>query len=106
MHDFLNLLGNNLNNALGNIDHSVHDKIKGSVVDNFIHELRDYLFKSDSMYKLSQMPKDTIFEINEIEKDYIQCYLNHQEFPIPKNIVCMSELKDSEIGFIRITIKK
>ena len=98
-----------LYDILNSVDLTLEKNIKtynDSFVDKFIDELKDYLFKSDSMYKLSQMPKDTIFEVNEIEKDYIQCYLNHEEFPIPKDKVCLSELKTSDIGFIRITIKK
>lgn len=93
MNDFFNSLGNSLYDGLCNLDHSIHKTdFKDSLVDNFIHELRDYLFKSDSIHKLSKLPKDTLLDINEIETDYIQCYLNHIEYPVPKDMVYPSDL--------------
>ncbi len=93
MNDFFNSLGNTLYDGLCNLDHSIHKTdLKDSLVDNFIHELRDYLFKSDSIHRLSKLPKDTILDINEIETDYIQCYLNHIEYPVPKDMVYPSDL--------------
>lgn len=93
MNDFFNSLGNSLYDGLCNLDHSIHKTdLKDSLVDNFIHELRDYLFKSDSIHKLSKLPKDTLLDINEIETDYIQCYLNHIEYPVPKDMVYPSDL--------------
>ena len=93
MNDFFNSLGNTLRDSLCDLDLSIHDKIKDTALDNFIHELKDYLFKSDSIYKLSKLPKDTLLEINEIEKNYIQCYVNHEEYPVPKYMVYSSDLK-------------
>ena len=39
MNDLLNFSYN----ALNLLDNQVHDNIKGSLVDNFIHELQNYL---------------------------------------------------------------
>lgn len=97
MNDFFNSLGNTLYDGLCNLDHSIHKTdLKDSFVDNFIHELRDSLFRSDSVYKLSKLPKDTLLDINEIETDYIQCYLNHIEYPVPKDIIYSNDLIELE----------
>ena len=59
------------------------------------------LFLSDAKYKLSKIPKDSVLEINEIEDNYVQCYLNHKDFLIPKELINISELNENKIGFIR-----
>lgn len=93
MNDFFNSLDNTLYDGLCKLDHSIHKTdLKDSFVDNFIHELRDYLFRSDSVYRLSKLPKDTLLDINEIETDYIQCYLNHIEYPVPKDMIYSNDL--------------
>ncbi|MCF0125059.1 MAG: hypothetical protein HUJ68_04770 [Clostridia bacterium] len=108
MNAFFNSLGNSLYDSLCNLDHSIHKTdIKGSFVDNFIHELRDYLVKSDVTYRLSKLPKDTFLEINEIEKNFIQCYLNHIEYCIPKDMVYPSDLIGLENdGHIKLQLQE
>ena len=106
MNDLFNSIGNGLHDALGQLDHSVHDKIKDSFVDNFIHELKDYLFKSDAIYKLSKLPKDTLLELNEIEKDYIECYYNHARFDIPKDMIDVRDLSDLNMYHDRLQLQK
>ena len=67
MNDFFN----SLSDGLRELDLSLHKtKLKDTFVDNFIHELRDYLAKSDVTYRLSQLPKDTLLDVNEIEKNH------------------------------------
>lgn len=107
MNDFFNSLGNTIYDGLCNLDHSIHKTdLKDSLVDNFIHELRDYLFKSDSIHRLSKLPQDTLLDINEIETDYIQCYLNHIEYPVPKDMVYPSDLIGLENdGFISLQLQ-
>lgn len=91
MNDFFN----SLYNGLCNLDLSIHDtKLKDSFVDNFIHELRNYLVKSDVTCRLSKLPKDTLLDINEIEEKYIQCYFNHKEYNIPKEMIYKPDLTD------------
>lgn len=86
--DFFNSIGNTLNDGLYKLDKSMHNQIKGTFVDDFIHELRDYLNKSDAMYKLSKLPKDTIFYINEAYDDYIDCRVvdTTDKFDIPRDM--------------------
>jgi hypothetical protein len=89
------------------LDLSLHSSNKSDTfVDEFIHELKDFLIKSDVNYRLSKLPQETILEINEIEENYVQCYLNHEEFPIPNEQVEISELEEKKIGHIRITIAR
>lgn len=91
MNDFFN----SLYDGLCNLDLSIHDtKLKDSFVDNFIHELRNYLVKSDVTCRLSKLPKDTLLDINEIEEKYIQCYFNHEEYNIPKEMIYKPDLTD------------
>lgn len=92
--DILNKAGNALNYTLYNIDKSIHSQIEDTFLDDFIHDLRSYLFKSDSIYQLSKLPEDTILDINEIESEYIQCYLNHVEYAVPKDMVYSEDLKN------------
>lgn len=106
MNDLFNSLGNGLYDTLNKLEHSLHDKIKDSYVDNFIHELKDYLFKSDAIYKLSKLPKDTLLEINEIEKDYIECYYNHERYDIPKDRIDLRELSDLNMYYDRLQLQK
>lgn len=104
--EFFNKIGNSLNTTLYNLDKSIHNEIKNTALDDFIHDLKDYLFKSDAIYKLSKLSDDTVLEINEIEKNYVQCYLNHVEYPVPNEMVCTSELKEEDVGFVRIAIAR
>ena len=93
MNDLFNSIGNNLCDIVRKIDNSIHSKISGSPIDEFIHELTNYLDKSDAMYQISKMPKNTIFPINDVDCDYIQCYLNHKPFYFPTEMICKSELE-------------
>ena len=91
----MNNFFNSLYDGLCNLDLSIHDtKLKDSFVDNFIHELRNYLVKSDVTCRLSKLPKDTLLDINEIEEKYIQCYFNHEEYNIPKEMIYKPDLTD------------
>lgn len=53
MNDFFN----SLSHGLRELDLSIYNtKLKDIFVDDFIHELRDYLVKSDVTYRLSKLP--------------------------------------------------
>ncbi len=108
MNDFLNSLGNSLYDGLCELDLSLHhSKLKDSFIDDFIHELRDYLVKSDVTYRLSKLPKDTFLDINEIEKKYVQCYVNHEEYNVPKEMIYSNDLKGLENdGHIKLQLQE
>lgn len=103
MNDFFN----SLSDGLRELDLSLHKtKLKDTFVDNFIHELRDYLAKSDVTYRLSQLPKDTLLDVNEIEKNHIQCYFNHEEYNIPNEMIYKQELNGLvNDGFIKLQLQ-
>lgn len=105
INDLFNSIGNGLHDALSSLDLSIHDKIKDTIVDDFIHELKNYLFKSDATYRLSKLPKDTLLEVNEIEKDYIECYYNHERFDIPKEIVDLRDLGTLNMNYDRLQLQ-
>lgn len=95
MNDFFNSLGNNLNDGLKKLDLSIHDKVKDTFIDDFIHDLRQHLFIADSIYQLNKLPKDTTFSVNELEDNYISCYSNEIHYDIPRDMV------DSNIDSIK-----
>lgn len=103
MNDFFN----SLSDGLRELDLSLHNtKLKDTFVDDFIHELRDYLVKSDVTYRLSKLPQDTLLDINEIEKNHIQCYFNHEEYNIPNEMIYKQELNGLvNDGFIKLQLQ-
>lgn len=107
MNDFFNSLGNSLYDSLCNLDLSLNrTKLKDTFVDDFIHDLRDYLVKSDVTYRLSKLPQEILLDINEIEKNYIQCYFNHEEYNVPKEMVYSKELNGLvNDGFIKLQLQ-
>ncbi len=107
MNDFFNSLGNSLYDSLCKLNLSLNNtKLKDTFVDDFIHDLRNYLVKSDVTYRLSKLPKNTLLYINEIEKNYIQCYLNYEEYNIPKEMCYSKELNGLvNDGFIKLQLQ-
>ena len=87
MRDFFHFSESTINNGLHKLDLSIHDKSKNTFVDNFLNELRSYLDKSNSIHQLSKLPKDTIFSVNELEKEYISCYSDRVHYDIPRDMV-------------------
>ncbi len=106
MNDFFNTLGNNLYDKLCDIDQSLHKSGKeNSFIDDFVHELKDYLFVSDAKYKLQQIPNNSILEVNEIEDTYVQCYLNHNDYLIPYKMIDRTGLESKNVGHIGLQLQ-
>ena len=85
-HNFLSTL----NNTIDGIDKSIHDKINGSVIDTFIHELQDYLTKLQSASLLSSLNRYTILTCAEIDKNFATCFDYNEKkiYYVPtKNII-------------------
>lgn len=106
MNDLFNSIGNGLHDVLNSIDISMHDKIRDTIVDDFIHELKEYLFKADAIYQLSKLSPNTLLEVNEIENEYIECYYNHERFDIPKEMIDLKELDNLNINYDRLQLQK
>ena len=83
MNDFLNFSLNSLNL----LDNQIHDKIQGSFVDNFIHELQDYLELQTNNKILENLPKNTNLHFAKFENDYAICfdYSSKTIYNIPKS---------------------
>lgn len=82
MNDFLNFSYNTLNL----LDNKIHDNIKGTFVDNFIHELQDYLKLQESNSILENMPKNANLHFAKFEGNFAVCfdYSSKTIYHIPK----------------------
>ena len=67
MNDLFNSIDNSLNNSLSRSNIFRENVIK---IQNLIDEIQDCLTKFEKKFQLSKVPKNTLFEINEIEKEY------------------------------------
>ena len=85
MNDFLNFSLNSLNL----LDNQIHDKIHGSFVDNFIHELQSYLELQITDKILENIPKNTNLHFAKFEGDYAVCfgYSAKTIYNIPKSYI-------------------
>lgn len=94
MNDFLNFSLNNLNL----LDNKIHDNIKGTFVDNFIHELQDYLEFQTNDKILENLPDNTNLHFAKFEDDYAICfdYSSKTIYNIPKSYLNDSTSSDSQ----------
>lgn len=83
MNDFLNFSLNSLNL----LDNQIHDNIKGSFVDNFIHELQNYLELQTSDKILENLPENSNLHFARFEDNYAVCfdYSSKTIYNIPKS---------------------
>lgn len=83
MNDFLNFSLNSLNL----LDNKIHDNIKGSYIDSFIHELQDYLELQITNKILENMPQNTNLHFAKFEGNYAVCfdYSSKTIYDIPKS---------------------
>lgn len=83
MNDFFNFSLNSLNL----LHNKIHSNIKGSFVDNFIHELQDYLELQTSNSILENLPKNTNLHFAKFEGNFAVCfdYSSKTLYNIPKS---------------------
>ena len=83
MNDFLNFSLNSLNL----LDNKIHDNIKGTFVDDFIHELQSYLELQSNDKILENLPNNTKLHFAKFENDYAVCfdYSSKTIYNIPKS---------------------
>jgi len=83
LNEFLNFSLNSLNL----LDNQIHNNIKGSFVDDFIHELQNYLELQTSNTILANLPKNTNLHFAKFEGDYAVCfdYSSKTIYNIPKS---------------------
>ena len=110
LYDTLTSVFNGLAHTTSEIDKSLHQnkpELENSFIDNFIHELKDFLYDSRDICRLKQMPENTIYEINGYVNDYFVTMVDSKTpnlpklngysddiFYIPKNM-CKSDIDES-----------
>lgn len=83
MNDFLNFSLNSLNL----LHNKIHDNINGSLVDNFIHELQNYLELQSNDKILENLPDNTNLHFAKFEENFAVCfdYSSKTIYNIPKS---------------------
>lgn len=83
MNDFLNFSLNSLNL----LHNKIHDNINGSLVDNFIHELQNYLELQSNDKILENLPDNTNLHFAKFEGNFAVCfdYSSKTIYNIPKS---------------------
>ena len=83
MNDFLNFSLNSLNL----LDNKIHDNIKGSFIDNFIHELQNYLELQTNDKILESLPQNANLHFAKFEGNFAVCfdYSSKTIYNIPKS---------------------
>jgi len=83
LNNFLNFSSD----ALNLLDNKFHDNIKGSFVDNFIHELQNFLESQTIDKILEALPDNTKLHFVKFENDYGICfdYTSKTIYEIPKS---------------------
>ena len=87
LDDTLTSVFNGLAHTASKIDKYLHNnkpELKDSFVDNFIHELKDFLYDARDIHRLKQMPEDTLFEITGDTKDYFVAIVDEQTLNLPR----------------------
>ncbi len=83
MNHFLNFSLNSLNL----LDNKIHESIKGSFVDDFIHKLQEYLELHANNSILDNLPDNANLHFAKFEGDYAVCfdYSSKKIYNIPKS---------------------
>lgn len=83
MNNFLNFPLNSLNL----LDKQIHDNLKGTFVDDFIHELQNYLELQSNDKILENLPDNTNLHFAKFEDNYAVCfdYSSKTIYNIPKS---------------------
>ena len=83
MNDFFNYSLNSLNL----LHNKIHDNINGSLVDNFIHELQNYLELQSNDKILENLPDNTNLHFAKFEGNFAVCfdYSSKTIYNIPKS---------------------
>lgn len=87
LYDTLTSVFNGLAHTTSEIDKSIHQKqskLEDSFIDNFIHELNDFLYNSRDICRLKQMPENTIYEIDGEGDDYFVTMVDSKTPNLPK----------------------
>lgn len=86
LDNILSSFFNGLAHTTTKLDKNLHNnepELKDSLVDNFLHELNDFLYNNRDLYRLKQMPEDTLFRISDDTETYFSTIVdsNSKNFP-------------------------
>lgn len=87
LDDTLTSVFNGLAHTTSKVDKYLHNnkpKLKDSFVDNFIHELKDFLYNSRDVCRLKQMPENTMYEIDGEGDDYFVTMVDSKTPNLPR----------------------
>lgn len=94
-NDFFNFLDNSLNK----LDKTIHPKLEDTFVDNFLHELQNYLDKHRSYNLFKELANSTNLHLTDISNNFFE-FMNYREkelYYVPKNAISFIG-KEPEIG--------
>ena len=87
LYDTLTSVFNGLAHTTSEIDKSLHKnnpELEDSFIDDFIHELKNFLYNSRDICRLKQMPENTMYEINGDVDDYFVTMVDSKTPNLPK----------------------
>ena len=87
LYDTLTSAFNGLAHTTSEIDKSLHKnkpELEDSFIDDFIHELKNFLYNSRDICRLKQMPENTMYEINGDVDDYFVTMVDSKTPNLPK----------------------
>lgn len=73
--------------ATTKLDKSLHNnkpELEDSFVDNFLHELNDFLYDNRDIHRLKQMPEDTLFRISGDTETYFSTIVDSDSKNLPR----------------------
>ena len=88
LDDILYSTFHRLNHSTYALDKSLHKtnpNYENSFVDKFLHELNDYFCKQSDIYRLKQLPDDTLLKITQDTDDYFIVSVSSQKCNIQKS---------------------
>lgn len=87
LYDTLTSVFNGLAHTTSEIDKSLHKnkpELEDSFIDDFIHEIKNFLYNSKDICRLKQMPENTMYEINGDVDDYFVTMVDSKTPNLPK----------------------
>jgi len=80
---------NSLDKSLTNLDKRIHPKMEGSFIDNFIHELQEYITKMNSVKLLKDLHWMASLHFTGYEGNFARCveYNEQKIYFVPKGSI-------------------
>ncbi|MDR0978358.1 MAG: hypothetical protein LBL91_00140 [Lachnospiraceae bacterium] len=78
-----------LENTVTSLDKALHSTIENTFIDDFLHDLQDYLQKCNSYSLFKELPNSTYFHLVGESKNFLECmaYNEKKIYYVPKSII-------------------